>query len=140
MSNHSIYAIASAGMALEKLRLDVVANNIAHQHTLLKAEGSGFQPMQVLATAPSFETLLDETEGRNIQTVEIVPQHNPPNKIYQPGHPAADSQGYVYYPGISTVDEMTTLLRAERAYEANIKVMNMAHNIYLQALTIGEER
>jgi flagellar basal-body rod protein FlgC len=140
MSNHSIYAIASAGMALEKLRLDVVASNIAHQHTLLNADGSGFQPMKVLATASDFDTFLDEIHDTDIQTVAIVPQENPPNKIYQPGHPSADGQGYINYPGISTIDEMTTLLRAERGYEANIKIMNMAHSLYLQALTIGEER
>ena len=70
----------------------------------------------------------------------IVPQNLPPNMVYQPGHPTANKEGYVAYPGLSTIDEMTTLLRASRAYEANIKVINTAHSLYLQTLTIGDER
>ena len=140
MSYNDIYTIATNGMNVEKMRVDVVANNIANQHTVQNTDGSGFQPMQVIARAKPFETYLNHIEGGGLDSVEVVPQNLPPNKVYQPGHPSADKLGYVTYPGISTVDEMTTLLRAQRAYEANVKIMNMAHNLYLQALTIGEER
>lgn len=140
MSYDQIYSIASEGMSVEKMRVDVVANNIANQHTRLNADGSIFQPMQVITTAKPFEDYLHMTEGGGLESVTLVPENLPPNKIYQPGHPAADKQGYVTYPGISTIDEMTTLLRASRAYEANIKVINTAHSLYLQALSIGDER
>lgn len=140
MSYDQIYSIASQGMAVEKMRVDVVANNIANQHTLQNADGTGFQPMQVIATAKPFTDYLNAGETGGLDSVSVVPQDLPPNKVYQPGHPAADEQGYVTYPGLSTVDEMTTLLRASRAYEANIKIINTAHSLYLQALTIGEER
>ena len=140
MSYDQIYAIASQGMALEKMRVDVVANNIANQHTIQGPDGSGFQPMTVIATAKPFAEYLSNSEGGSIESVTLVPENLPSNKVYQPGHPFADKQGYITYPGVSTVDEMTTLLRATRAYEANIKVINTAHSLYLQALTIGEER
>ena len=140
MSYDQIYAIASAGMRVEKMRVDVVANNIANQHTLKNSDGTPFQPMQVEATAQPFDQVLDNMEGGGLESVERVPQNLPPNKVYQPGHPGADKHGYVTYPGVSTIDEMTTLLRASRGYEANIKVINTAHSIYLQALSIGEER
>lgn len=140
MSYDQIYSIASQGMTLEKMRVDVVANNIANQHTLKSSDGSSFQPMQVIATAKPFTEYLNHSEEGALESVTVVPENLPPNKVYQPGHPSADKQGYVTYPGISTVDEMTTLMRATRAYEANIKVINTAHSLYLQALTIGEER
>lgn len=140
MRYDEIYAIATQGMNVEKLRVDVVANNIANQHTLLKSDGSGFQPMQVVATAQPFEAYMDHLENAGVASVEVVPEAVPPNKVYQPSHPAADKQGYVTYPGISTVDEMTTLMRASRSYEANIKIINTAHHLYLQALSIGDER
>ncbi|ARG96965.1 flagellar basal body rod protein FlgC [Legionella micdadei] len=140
MNYDQIYAIAGQGMRLEKLRVDVVANNIANQHSLQNADGTLFQPMQVLATAIPFSDYLGNSEEIDIATIELVPQTTSPNKVYQPGHPAADKQGYVSYPGISMVDEMTTLLRASRSYEANIKIINAAHSLYLQALSIGEER
>jgi flagellar basal-body rod protein FlgC len=141
MNYSQIYAIATQGMNAEKLRVDVVANNIANQHSLKNADGSLFQVSQVVTTAKPFSALLEEkVNGGGIESIEIISQQLPPNKVYQPGHPAADKQGYVSYPGISTVDEMTTLLRASRAYEANIKIINTAHSLYLQALSIGEER
>ena len=139
MSYDHIYAIATQGMNVEKLRVDVVANNIANQHSIANADGSLFQPSQVVSTAMPFSDLLDTQEDTGIDS-EVVSQNLPPNKVYQPGHPKADKQGYITYPGISTVDEMTTLLRASRAYEANVKIINTAHSLYLQALSIGEER
>ena len=140
MSYDQIYAIASMGMRVEKMRVDVVANNIANQHTLNNADGSRFQPMQVEVTAKPFESILNTLEGGGLSQATLVPENLPPNKVYQPGHPAADQHGYVTYPGITTIDEMTTLLRATRGYEANIKIINTAHSLYLQALSIGEER
>lgn len=140
MSYDQIYSIASQGMTVEKMRVDVVANNIANQHTLQSSDGTSFQPMQVVATAKPFTEYLDNLSEGGLESVTLVPENLPPNKVYQPGHPAADKQGYVTYPGVSTVDEMTTLLRASRAYEANIKIINTAHSLYLQALSIGEER
>ncbi len=140
MSYDQIYTIASQAMSIEKMRIDVVANNIANQHTLQAADGSSFQAMQVVTTAKPFADYLNHIEEGAIESVTVVPENLLPNKEYRPGHPAADKQGYVTYPGISTVDEMTTMLRASRAYEANIKVINTAHSLYLQSLTIGEDR
>ena len=140
MSYDHIFAIAAQGMDLEKLRIDVVANNIAKQHAVQTPDNPGFQAMQVLATAKPFSEYLNNSNSAALESVEVVSENLPPNKVYQPGHPAADKQGYVSYPGLSTVDEMTTLLRASRAYEANIKIINCAHSLYLQALTIGEDR
>ena len=139
MSYDQLYAIATQGMNVEKLRVDVVANNIANQHSITNADGSLFQPSEVVSTATPFTEFLDNPQA-SINSVDIVAENLPPNKVYQPGHPKADKQGYINYPGISTIDEMTTLLRASRAFEANIKIMNAAHSIYLQALSIGEER
>lgn len=140
MSYDQIYKIASQAMRLEKLRVDLVANNIAHQHSLQNRDGSLFRPLHVIATAQPFDAYLNESEEPAEASVRVVPENLPPNKIYQPGHPAADKLGFVTYPGLSRIDEMTTLLRASRAYEANIKVINTAHSLYLQALSIGEER
>lgn len=140
MSYDNIYAIASRAMSIEKLRIDTVANNIANQHSVQGRDGSHYQPMQVQTIAKPFEAWLNTIDDSALPTAELVAQNLPPNKVWQPGHPSADKQGYVTYPGISTLDEMTTLIRASRAYEANIKLINTAHSLYLQSLTIGEER
>ncbi|KTC68302.1 flagellar basal body rod protein FlgC [Legionella birminghamensis] len=138
MNYNLVYSIAAQGMQIEKLRIDTVAYNIANQHSLLKSDGSGFQPMQVIAPSRSFNDYL--TESGEWSTAALAPKMLPPNKVYQPEHPEADEQGYIHYPGINTVDEMTTLLNASRAYEANIKVFNTAHSLFMQTFTIGDER
>ena len=140
MNYNQIYSIATQGMNVEKLRVEVVANNIANQHSLQSADGSLFQSSQVVTTAKPFSEFLEGQMDMGIESVELVPENLPPNKVYQPNHPSADKQGYLTYPGISTIDEMTTLLRASRAYEANVKIINTAHSLYLQALSIGEDR
>jgi flagellar basal-body rod protein FlgC len=140
MNYNQIYSIATQGLNVEKLRVDVVANNIANQHSLHSANGSLFQASQVVTTAKPFSAFLDGDCEMGIESMELVSENLPPNKVYQPNHPNADKQGYITYPGISTIDEMTTLLRASRAYEANVKIINSAHSLYLQALSIGEDR
>ncbi|RAP36952.1 flagellar basal body rod protein FlgC [Legionella quinlivanii] len=138
MNYNLTYSIAAQGMQVEKLRIDTVAYNIANQHTLLKSDGSGFQPMQVITGSRNFnDYITDETQW---SAAALSPKTLPPNKVYQPEHPAADEKGYIHYPGINTVDEMTTLLNASRAYEANIKIFNTAHSLFMQTLTIGDER
>lgn len=139
MRYDQLYAITQQGLDVEKLRIDLVANNIANQHSIKTAEGPLFQASEVITTAKPFSNFL-ESEELGIESVDIASENLPPNKVYQPSHPAADKQGYVSYPGVDTVQEMTTLLKASRAYEANIKIMNAAHSLYLQALSIGEER
>lgn len=130
-----LYQIATRALGVEKLRLDTVANNIANQYALKGPDNTLFQPAQVVSKAKPFSEYMHPL---GIGSVALVKQDLPENKVYQPGHPAADKQGYVTYPGISTVNEMTTMLRATRAFEANIKIINAAHTMYLQALTIGE--
>ena len=137
MPYNQLYTIASQGLSLENLRIKVIAHNIANQHALQKTNGALFKPMQVLSTAKPFEQYVDEG---GIDSITLLPQQLPPSKAYEPTHPAADKEGYVTYPGVNTVDEMTTLLRASNAYEANIKLMNAAHRLYLKALSIGEDK
>lgn len=124
MSYDAIYTIANQGMILEKLRVDVAANNIANQHHLAGKSGLPFTPMQVVATSAP-------------DAVSLVPLNIPPNRVYEPHSPLADNQGYVNYPGVSTLDDLLTLRASSQAYEANIRVINAAHALYLETLTIG---
>ncbi len=140
MSYTQIFNIAAAGMDIEKARFDVAAYNLSNQHTTRTADGTPFIPHQVVANASSFETMIDGNLETMPAQINVQEQHLAANKVYQPGHPEADKQGYVSYPGISSVDETITMLTATRAFEANIKIMNMARAMVLQALTIGEER
>lgn len=125
----NILALSAMAMDIEKLRVDTVATNIANQHSIQGANGELYRPKQVVSQR--FEDQL---------IYEVVDEQVTPKKEYQPGHPAADSKGFVTYPGVNKVDEMTTMIKASRAYEANIKMLNIARTMALQALSIGEDK
>jgi len=142
MSYQHIFAISQQGMDVERLRLDIVAHNIANQHSIGGANGQPFRPSKVVTQAQSFDNDLTQSDRQQggIKQIDVIEENLPPKKAYEPGHPNADKQGYVTYPGVSQVDEMTTMIKASRAYEANVRMLNIAHTMALQALSIGEEK
>lgn len=133
-------AMAASGSALtaEKLRIDVIAANIANQNTTRSADGTGpYRPRQVI-----FQEILDsQSFGRNtgmgVQVKRIQVPERDPRLVYQPEHPDADENGYVAYPDVDLVAEMVDLIGAARSYEANVTVLNAAKTMALRALEIG---
>jgi flagellar basal-body rod protein FlgC len=82
-----------------------------------------------------------ETTGGDLAGVEVLGIESAPlttRKVYQPGHPDADAAGYVSYPAIDQVSEMTSLMQTSRIYEANVVAMNAARQMYAKALEIGK--
>jgi flagellar basal-body rod protein FlgC len=73
-----------------------------------------------------------------VRAVGIQKDPSPPRMVYDPGHPDANTEGYVAYPNVNTVNEMVDLISATRAYEANITVFNATKSMALQALNIGK--
>ena len=134
------FAISAAGMGAEKLRTDVVALNLANANTALGAGGSGYQPLRVVTAAPLMGADFGQMMDRGLaalQSASVAPYAAPNRKVYEPGHPKADREGYVSYPGVDSLMEMMTLMTASRAYEANVAAFNIARTMTARALEIG---
>jgi flagellar basal-body rod protein FlgC len=142
------FAIASAGMAVERLRVDVAASNLANADTVVGAGGGGYRPMHVVATpaavpGPSFseqvEVGLQDPAGTALALPQalVEPSLAEPRTVHQPGHPLADEHGMVTYPAVDSAAEMMTLMAAVLAYEANVAALNTARALALKALEIG---
>ena len=141
-------AISASGMTAERLRMDVVANNLANVNTTRTPGGGPFRRQQV-AIAPagtSFAQTLAGLSGEEadagtvtggVQVTGIVPDNRPFKRVYQPGHPDADAQGYVSLPNIDTVTEMVDMMGATRAYEANVAAVGAVKSMAMKALEIG---
>jgi len=134
----SSFAISAAGMNVERLRVDVAAMNLANANASITVNGANYQPLQVVATATragSFGALV----GGGLVGPQAVVQPSTllPRQVLEPGHPAADAQGFVRYPGVDTTVEMMTLMSATRAYEANVSALNAARSMAMKALEIG---
>lgn len=133
------FALSAAGMAVERTRVEVASLNIANAHTVRAPGEAGFQPLRVVAAAPTlFVSLVgDALESLATPSVTVEATTAAPRLVHEPGHPFADARGFVAYPGVDAATEMVTLMAATRAYEANVAAMNTARSLALKTLEIG---
>jgi flagellar basal-body rod protein FlgC len=143
----SSFAITASALTAEKLRMDVISNNIANADTTRTIEGGPYIRERVVfapridATqtfAPMLANMTAEGMPIGVRVTGIIKDPSPPRMVYDPGHPDANSEGYVAYPNVNAVNEMVDLISASRAYEANITAFNATKSMALQALTIGK--
>lgn len=142
MDYRNAFAISATGMNVEKLRLDMTAANLANIHSGKRADGSLYQPMQVISAEAQngFATDFEQMAGAQLhgaQIVGVVATPVAPHMVYQPGNPEADDKGFVAEPGVNQVTEMVNMASALRAYEANVVAMNAAKTMALKALELG---
>ncbi len=143
--------IAATGMAAERLRSDVISNNIANASTTRTQEGGAFKKSSVILrpvsdgnpqwNSPFVPSALDNGPGKGVKVMEIVKDTTQGRLVYDPNHPDAiksgPNVGYVEYPNVNIVNEMVDLISASRAYEANATVIDGAKEMFSAALNIG---
>ncbi|SFR95806.1 flagellar basal body rod protein FlgC [Anaeromicropila populeti] len=137
--------ISSSGLTAQRLRMDVISQNIANVNTTRDENGNVYRRKSVVFAEKDITCFSDAlsrasgTVGDGVKVVEIVEDTNTElKKVYDPSHPDADEEGYVSYPNVNTVTEMTDLIDASRAYEANITAFNAAKNLAVQTLQMGK--
>ena len=133
------FAISSSGMAAERLRMEVIANNIANAQSTRTAGGGPFHRQDVVFATVDGSVSTGSGEGPGfggVKAVEIVDDPSPPQRIYMPGHPDADGEGYVAFPNVRLPIEMVNLLTAMRSYEANAKAAQSFRQMNEQALSL----
>lgn len=142
MDYFSAFDISASGLTVQKLRLDTVALNLANVNTTRVTGGGVFRPLEVIiGERATFRAQMDALEsglrGMGVEVVDIRPADVQPRLVHDPGHPDANADGFVEFPGINPVSEMVTLIETTRAYEANVRAINAAREIALRALEIG---
>jgi flagellar basal-body rod protein FlgC len=137
--------ISASGLTAERLRMDVTAENLANAQTTRGANGQPYRRKEVvLQESPgSFGATLSQAMGGGqsgstggVQVAGVVQDSSPLKRVYDPGHPDADAQGYVSMPNVDTVTEMVDLISASRAYEANVTAMNAAKQMFSHTLEL----
>jgi flagellar basal-body rod protein FlgC len=131
----SAATVTASALDAEKLRLDVISENIANAHTTRGLDGKAYARKIV-----SFESALDSAAGNGAEGVRvgaITKDTTPGELVYDPRHPHADSHGMVQLPNVNVEHEMVDLITASRAYEANLAVVKNARQMAVQALGIG---
>lgn len=134
--------ISRTALDVEWRRLEVIAQNIANANTTLDASGAPYRAQRLLSgPRGNFADMLkgdaSKPDLKGVAVYSIEAQNLPSRRVYEPAHPQADLDGYVSYPGFDHAAEMTLLVKASRAYEANIVALNSARQMYAKALEIG---
>lgn len=141
------FGISRSGLQVERLRMDVVSNNIANINSTRQANGAaGPYQRQMLTIAaqsggPSFSTVMGQQGGDappgGVTAASITNDPTPGRRVYDPGNPDADPTGYVIYPNIDLTVEMADMMGAGRSYQANATALNAIKNMAQAALGIG---
>ncbi|MBQ8699199.1 MAG: flagellar basal body rod protein FlgC [Schwartzia sp.] len=144
---------SASGLTAERLRMDVISNNLANANTTRTPEGGAyhrryvvFQPREYdeqkgfgffMAHALRAKNSRTRERGNGVRAVRIEEDRSQGPLVYDPGHPDANAEGYVERPNVNAVAEMVDLITASRAYEANVTAINAAKAMANQALDIG---
>ncbi|MCD6727154.1 MAG: flagellar basal body rod protein FlgC [Solirubrobacteraceae bacterium] len=136
--------ISASGLSAERLRMDVVAENLANAQSTRGAGGGPYRRKEVVlqeAGGGAFAMALDAARAggsasRGVRVAAIVEDGAPDRLVYDPGHPDADARGYVRMPNVNTVTEMVDLIAASRGYEANVTAMQAAKQMFTKTLEL----
>ena len=145
MDAATAFAISASGLRAQRLRMDVIAANLANAQSTRTPEGGPYRRRDVVLEAvpqnESFDDMLASggaaTEA--VKVARVVADTRPPQILFDPGHPDANAEGYVAMPNVNVVTEMVDLMSATRAYEANVTALNATKRVLEAALDIGRE-
>jgi flagellar basal-body rod protein FlgC len=144
MKVFSTMAISASALTAEKLRIDVVAQNVANMNTTRTPEGGPYRRRRVVfselltdASRHRFVRLPQTGARQGVRVAAVLADERPPRMVHDPEHPDANAEGMVAMPDVNIVNEMVDLMTASRAYETNVQVLNVTKSMALRALEIG---
>jgi flagellar basal-body rod protein FlgC len=137
MSVFDTIRIAASGLTAQRLRMDVAASNLANAQTTRSQANPG-QPYQEEAVVFQAQRMGPDPAAQGVSAVAIVNPARPNMRVYDPGNPDADDQGFVVYPNVDVSTEMTDMMGAARSYQVNATVAQAAKQQALDALDLGK--
>jgi flagellar basal-body rod protein FlgC len=128
--------ISASGMTAERLRMDVIAENLANANTTQGVDGKPYRRKEVVLqeAGGAGGSFADTLKG--VEVTGITQDPSPLKRVYDPGNPAADKQGYVAMPNVEPVEEMVDLITASRGYEANVQALQASKTMVSRSLDI----
>lgn len=141
------FNISASALTAQRLRMDIISQNIANVNTTRTAEGTPYRRKTVVfqekeSDIPFSQYLSEQSRnqyltGGGVRVTGIVEDSTPFKEVYDPSHPDADENGIVRMPNVEVVSEMVNMISATRAYEANVTALNSSKSMAIKALEIG---
>jgi len=135
MSDFRIFDIAGSALTAQSVRLNTVASNLANADSVTSDPARVYQARMPVFQA---ESVAGDPALAGVRVVDVVQSAAPPQQRYEPGHPQADAQGYVYAPSVNPVEEMVNLISAARSYQSSVEVLNTSKDLVLRTLNLGK--
>jgi flagellar basal-body rod protein FlgC len=141
MSLFKVFDVAGSALNAQSMRLNVVASNLANAESVATSAGSAYR-----ARHPVFQALMrevaavpeDDGVAVGVRMLGVYESPAPAMRRYEPGHPLADRDGYVFASNVNAVEEMANMISASRSYQTNAEVMNTAKQLLLKTLALGQ--
>ncbi|EGL54701.1 MAG: flagellar basal body rod protein FlgC [Pseudomonadota bacterium] len=137
MSLFNIFDIAGSGMSAQSLRLNTTASNLANVDSVSSSINQTYKARQ-----PVFATVLDNAqEGYKqgaVQVQGIVESQAPVRQEYNPSHPMANEDGYIFHSNVDPITEMANMMSASRSYQNNVEIANTSKQLLLRTLQLGQ--
>jgi flagellar basal-body rod protein FlgC len=137
MSLFNVIDIAGSGMSAQALRLNTTASNLANAESVSSSSGETYRARQPLFAA-MVKALGESPAGVGVKVQGIVESQAPLRQQYQPGHPLADEQGYIYLPNVNQIEEMANMISASRSYQTNAEIAKTSKQLLMRTLSLGE--
>lgn len=133
--------VLARSLSVQRLRVNVIASNIANAETTRTPEGGPYKRRDIVQVAseykPDFASALDRMTLASPKVQAVVEDQSAARMVYQPGHPDANQEGYVAYPNINVVTSMTDLMTASRLYQANVVAVENVRNMQRDARSLA---
>ena len=124
-------------MSAQSLRLNTTASNLSNAQSVSSSVNETYRARQPVFSA-SFSDYLDDSSSVGVKVDGIVESQAPLRKEYEPNHPKADADGYIYYPNVNPVEEMANMISASRSFQSNVEILNTSKQMLMRTLSLGE--
>ena len=139
MGMFRIFDISGSAMSAQSVRLNTTASNLANANTVASSADTAYRSRQ-----PVFQTVMNNSAGAaapesaGVRVAGVVETSAEPARLYDPGNPMADKDGYIYMSNVNPVDELVNMISASRSYQSNVEVLNTSKELLMRTLSIGQ--
>ena len=138
MSLFRVFDVAGSAMSAQAVRLNTTASNLANANSVSSSAGETYK-----ARYPVFQAQLDQANAAQndavgVNVAGIVESDAPSVNEFNPNHPLADENGFVYRPNVNVMEEMANMISASRSYQTNVQIADSAKQMLNKTLTLGQ--
>ncbi len=138
MSLFQIFDVSASAMNAQSVRLNTTASNLANAESVSSSAEQTYRARRPVFAAQLQGALGDGSAPQGVEVKGIVESQVPLVQEYNPSHPMADKDGYIYKPNVNPIEEMADMISASRSYQTNVQVADTAKNMLTQTLRLGK--